>query len=335
MTEHAPDVLVLGAGVIGLTTAVCLAEGGLAVTVQATEAPQDTTSAVAGAIWGPHLVEDSDRATRWATGTLEELAGLAGRAGTGVRLVSGVEAGHGPAAPPPWAAPLAALGPLHPVPAGGLPAGFTSGWHYTAPVVHMPVYLDYLLARLTDAGARLVTGPAQSLAGAAAAAAAPVVVNCTGMGAHGLVPDPSLTPVRGQVVVAENPGITEFFIGQASGGHELSYVFPHAGRVVLGGTTVAGDWSTEPHPQTAGRILRDCTAAVPRLAGARVLAHRVGLRPVRPRVRLEAEPPATAGGLAVVHNYGHGGGGVTLSWGCARDAARLARAAAAGRAGGS
>ena len=46
------------------------------------------------------------------------------------------------------------------------------------------------------------------------------------------------------------------------------------------------------------------------------------LRPTRPQVRLEAEPPGT--GPLVVHNYGHGGAGVTLSWGCAREAAGLA-----------
>ena len=85
----------IGAGVVGLTTAVCLAESGLAVTIQAGELPRQTTSAVAGAIWGPHLVEDSDRVTRWSAETLEVLTVLAADPVTGIRLVSGMEATPG------------------------------------------------------------------------------------------------------------------------------------------------------------------------------------------------------------------------------------------------
>jgi D-amino-acid oxidase len=49
-----------------------------------------------------------------------------------------------------------------------------------------------------------------------------------------------------------------------------------------------------------------------------VKAVRVGLRPARPAVRLETE--GTPGGV-IVHCYGHGGAGVTLSWGCAEEVA--------------
>jgi D-amino-acid oxidase len=100
-------------------------------------------------------------------------------------------------------------------------------------------------------------------------------------------------------------------------------VFPHGDKVVLGGTEKPGDWNTGPYPAVAERIRRDAAAVDPRLGDAEVLAHRVGLRPVRPTVRLAAEEPAGQGGLAVVHNYGHGGAGVSLSWGCAREAAGL------------
>ena len=313
----------IGAGVAGLTTAVCLAEAGLAVAIQAGELPGQTTSAVAGAIWGRHLVEDSDRVTRWCAETLEVLTALAADPGTGVRLVSGTDAARGAYPRPGWAAPLAGLRPCDPA---ALPDGFTAGWRYTAPAVSMPVYLDYLARRLRRAGGQLTAAPLDSLAQAVRQAAAPVIVNCTGAGARDFVPDPSVVAVRGQVVVAENPGLTEFFIGAPDETHELTYVFPHAGRVVLGGTEIEGDWSLDPRPATAERILADCAAIDPRLRAARILEHRVGLRPVRPQVRLEAEAGPDGGpgdGPRLVHNYGHGGGGVTLSWGCAREAARL------------
>jgi D-amino-acid oxidase len=83
---------------------------------------------------------------------------------------------------------------------------------------------------------------------------------------------------------------------------------------VLGGTSQAGDANTEPDPAVADMIVARCAEIDPRLTGARVLGHRVGLRPARPLVRLE---PETLGSTRVIHNYGHGGAGVTLSWGCA------------------
>ena len=64
---------------------------------------------------------------------------------------------------------------------------------------------------------------------------------------------------------------------------------------------------------------------MPELAGATELGQRVGLRPARPHVRLERLPSGTDAG-SVVHCYGHGGAGVTLSWGCADEVAALVEA---------
>ncbi len=323
------DVLVVGAGVSGLTTAICLAESGARVLIRAAAPPGQTTSSVAGAIWGPHLVEESDRVDRWGRETLAVLRELAVDPAAAVRTLSGVQATRGgpdqsgppegaPAAPPDWMSDLGAS-LCH---AGDLPPGFASGWRYSAPLVHMPTYLGYLVARFEAAGGRVEAGTIGSLPAAGAEHGAQAVVNCTGAGAHGLLPDPALKPFRGQVVIAENPGLSEFFIGLPDGTMELVYLFPHGDTVVLGGTVVGGDWNTEPVPAVAERILRDCAAIEPRVHGVRVLGHRVGLRPFRPQVRLEAEPPGP--GPLVVHNYGHGGAGITLSWGCAREAAALA-----------
>jgi D-amino-acid oxidase len=317
-------VLVVGAGVAGLSTAICLAETGLAVTIRTDRDPLATTSAVAGAIWGPHLVEAGERTTRWGRETLAVFRDLAAEPASGVRIASGTEVYRG--FPPVSAAPpdsLAELGGCQPCGPDELPPGFSSGWRYAAPLAHMPTYLGYLQARFRQAGGSIEAGTVSSLAGVAAETGAGVVVNCSGVHAHRLAGDLSMTPVRGQTVVTANPGVTEFFIGLGDESNELVYLFPHRDTVILGGTQEAGDWNLDPVPAVADRILRDCVAIEPRLAGVPVLAHRVGLRPVRPSVRLAAEP-RTGDGPLIVHNYGHGGGGVTLSWGCAREAAQLA-----------
>ena len=325
------DAFVIGAGVIGLSTALRLAESGLRTTVYAAVPPHRTTSAAAGALWGPHLVGADDRVPEWAAQTLAHFRGLAADPATGVRDLTGIAAAPrrhesgpgesgGPADAsevPPFLRGAEGLSRCDPA---TLPGGFAVGWRYRAPVIAMPGYLDYLLERVLAAGGEVRLGPPlPSLAAAAENTTAPVLVNCAGIGARDLVPDPDLEPVRGQVVVVANPGLTEFFVGEGSGPDKVSYIFPHGATAVLGGTQRRGDASTEPDPVTAARILAQCTAIEPRLAGAPVLAHRVGLRPVRPRVRLEAG--TLADGRAIVHNYGHGGAGVTLSWGCAATAA--------------
>jgi D-amino-acid oxidase len=332
VTSTHPDVLVVGAGVSGLTTGICLAEAGLRVLIRAARPPRDTTSAVAGAVWGPHLVEAGDRARRWGSETLAELRRLAADPATGVRIGTGVQAARSKDGLDELPDALAGQAGARACAPGELPPGFAAGWRYSAPLAWMPAYLDYLAARFARAGGELTAGTVSSLAGAASDAGAPVVINCAGIGASELAGDPALTPVRGQVVVAANPGLTEFFIGLGDETAELTYLFPHGDVVLLGGTTAAGDWSLDPDPAVADRIMRDCAAAEPRLRGAAVLGHLVGLRPARPTVRLEAEQgPAEAGqasgGPLVLHNYGHGGAGITLSWGCAREAAALALAA--------
>ncbi len=318
MNTRKPDVAVIGAGVSGLSTAICLAEQGLQVTVQAAEPPLATTSAAAGALWGAHLVGRDDRVDRWADVTLARFLDMLDDPVTGVRLIPGISAFRSPRpAPPAW---LASADGQRPRRAGTLPAGYAAGWEVAAPVVDMPAYLGYLLDRLQRASARVLAARTfGSLPEAIEQSPAAVIVNCAGIGAHKLVPDPAVIPVRGQVVVVANPGISDFFVGSGDDPDDLSYLFPHRDTVVLGGTQQTGDWALEPDQAIAERIVRRCVAIEPRLAGADIIAHRVGLRPVRPSVRLETEDLGR--GRRLLHNYGHGGAGITLSWGCALDIA--------------
>jgi D-amino-acid oxidase len=307
------DVVVVGAGVIGLTPAICLAEAGLRVRVVTARPPGRTTSAVAGAMWGkgPGVTEPADRLDAWSAATFAELAAVADDPTTGVHFGRGRMALREPGAVvvPELARSVARCT------AEELPAEFVDGYWLTVPLVDMPTYLDHLTARYTAAGGVLEPGVVRDRA----EITAPLAVNCTGVGAHALVPDDTVAPMRGQHVIVGNPGLTEWFVEET---HDTSWVsfFPHGDRVVLGGVAGAGNWDLTPDPTTADAIVRRCAAVEPRLADAPVLAHLVGLRPTRPSVRVAEE---RVDGTRWVHNYGHGGMGVTLSWGCAHEVREL------------
>ncbi len=178
----------------------------------------------------------------------------------------------------------------------------------------MPVYLTWLRQRLDELGGTLTRISLRCLP-EAGRAGADVVVNCSGLGSRLLAEDDGLQPVRGQVVHLAGVDLDRWWLDGAG----PTYVVPRGRTVVVGGTEDEGEWSRTPSPETATLLLQRARLLVPELAEGRVVAHRVGLRPVRPVVRLEAVG-------RVVHCYGHGGAGVTLSWGCAAEVTDLVEA---------
>lgn len=313
------EFLVIGGGVIGLTTAIVLAEQGRRVRVWTRDPVERTTSAVAGGLWWPYRIQPEVRVGDWALASLTVYEEQAERPEeTGVRLVAGV---HGETSLDELGAWASRVAGLRRATAEEYPGG--TALCATVPLIDMPTHLRWLRKRLLDAGGAIETRTAGTLAEAADTGAA-VVVNCTGLGARELVPDPAVAPVRGQLVVVENPGVTTWLTSVNDTSTAGTYFLPQPGGLILGGTADEDAWSLSPDPAVAKEIVARCAALVPRIADARVLDHRVGLRPGRPEVRLESE--RLSGGGLLVHNYGHGGAGITVAWGCAHEAAGLATA---------
>jgi D-amino-acid oxidase len=302
---------VVGAGVSGLTTAIALQRAGWDVQVVSDTPPLDTTSVIAAAVWTIADVEPLERTRPWALRSREVFAELSEDPATGVVALRQREIERADPGPSWWeGTPF-----VRRLAAGELPEGYEAGWDIEGFMVEPPLYLPWLEATFANSGGSIEYRRVDDLAELPG-----LVVNCTGLGAAELVGDDSVYPIRGQVVATsrrERIGA----ISDESDHARIAYVYPRSSEMILGGTRQVGRSDLEPDPIESDRIVGDCVRLEPRLAGAEVLAVRVGLRPGRPEVRLEQEETT---GRSVIHNYGHGGCGYILSWGCAEEVVALA-----------
>jgi D-amino-acid oxidase len=321
-----PRATVVGAGIVGLAAASRLLDRGWRVTVLADRPTVESTSHLAAAVWFPTRAAPRDRVLAWGSATFTELADQARRGVPGVVMRESLTLHREDPGRPWWSVAVEDLRPARP---DELPPGYTHGLRFAVPLVEMPVHLPWLTEQLGARGARFVTRRLGRLDEAARAAdpahPADLVVAAPGLAARTLVPDTSVVPVRGQIVRVANPGLTLSVRDEAHPGGR-AYVHPRTEDVILGGTLDEGVWDTTPDPATAAAIVARCTDLVPALAHAPVLGTVAGLRPARPTVRLERG--VLADGTPVIHDYGHGGSGITLAWGCADEVAREAGSAA-------
>lgn len=308
---------VIGSGVSGLTSALCLVESGFEVEIWAREFPPHTTSNVAAAIWYPYKAGPADKVERWARESYVRFRELALDPESGVLMREGIELLPDADSPPRWRTTLDAFRVAR---RAELPEDCGSGFVFRAPVIEMPVYLEFLRRRFVTRGGvirqRAVSSADEALSDC------PLVVDCAGLGARELAHDRELHAIRGQVVRVERRGVERFLLDDF-GPRGLTYVIPRSGDCVLGSTVENDREDLTPDDATTRAIVERCTARVPELEGARVISTAVGLRPGRPSVRVDVE--VRSAGNALIHNYGHGGSGVTLSWGCASDVLSLAR----------
>ena len=146
-----------------------------------------------------------------------------------------------------------------------------------------------------------------------------LVINCAGIGARDLVQDADLEPHRGQVAIV--PKMENLSCAIVCDDAPLMYVIQRTNDCVFGGTNDVSD-DVAVDRATTRQIIEECSRVL-KIEKPNVLAERVGLRPFR-KTGVRVERDRLRDGRAAIHNYGHGGAGFTLSWGCAREVLDLA-----------
>lgn len=253
------DAAVVGCGVIGLTTARILQDRGFTVTIYARDLPPDTTSNIAGAMWGPVSIVDNNQrtatfddqyvqASRYAFKYFQTLAGP--RYGVWWRERYNLET-NAPGAPTGINALLTDVLPSRVI----IPPGdHHFGSHYVVRSLTMhiepSVFLPEVLLDFRSGGGRVVVRDLGDME-AVRELPHPVIVNCTGMGARALCGDSDMVPIKGQLtVLAPQPEVDYILLAPRN-----LYMMPRQDGIILGGTSERGEWSLEPNPQEIQRIL--------------------------------------------------------------------------------
>jgi D-amino-acid oxidase len=303
------SVAIVGAGVSGLTCAVVFAERGYRTAIFAREIGQRTTSGAAAALWFPYDAEPAHKVIGWALETYKVLVDLSGDVRTGVSMIELDQFSRTNEIPiPDWARSLGSS--VIPTRVEESLTVFRSGFALNVPLMDTTIYLDYLANRFIKAGGE-INANVQFKKLEAVDPKFELVINCAGIGARELVDDIDLEPHRGQVAIV--PKIDNLSCAIVCDDPPLMYAIPRANDCVFGGTNEISDNLAIDSKSTA-RIVGECSCTL-KIDSPTVLAERVGLRPFR-RSGVRLERQHLRDGRSVIHNYGHGGSGFTLSWGC-------------------
>ena len=306
------SVLVIGGGVNGLSTGICFLEDGWDVTIYSEEFSPNTTSDVAAALWYPFLSAPVEKTNVWGSRTYDILKLLATEKGAGIDMTQTFEYFRSSQPDPAWKSTVDNFERI----TEDLPSDYVECFSFMTQVIEMPLYLEWLMNRYNLLGGKLEKRRVNDFS--EVPEKFQLVVNCTGLSSGELCNDPEVYPVRGQIIRIK-PKLNQMHLDQQI--PTLSYIVPRSNDMILGGVAQEGNWSLEPTEEDRNFILEKCSKIIPDLKNAEIIEDIVGLRPGRAEVRLEKE---LISGKVIIHNYGHGGSGVTLSWGCAEEVVELA-----------
>lgn len=317
-------IAVIGGGITGLTTALALQETGAKVDIFSRDPFEKMTSYAAGAISYPYGVEDSPRTQEWYRQNDAVLLSMIDEPEAGIFWANWTKCTYDPDLEIPEF--FMRLRDARVLSEAECPQDYKKGMVARLLVMHVGRYYPFLRKKFESGGGTFTMREIKNLK--ELEKDFDLIVNATGINARHFVNDAQVYPMRGQVVIIKNPGI-DFHFATFEG---RNYFYPRYEEILIGGSADVGEWDLTPDDALTKQILSWAATLDPRLQNPEVLSVRVGLRPMRPEVRVERDEQSCA--VPVIHNYGQGGAGYTIAWGCAYEARDLAlgKAGKAGRA---
>jgi D-amino-acid oxidase len=310
--EVMKSVTVIGCGVIGLTTAIKLQEKDFKVTIITKESVNSTLSSKVGAIWFPFEIHPKDKANKWSAVTYKEYQ-VEEKQGKDVSFIPFITAFNNESNID-WTYQLP-KGSVRKALPKELPKGIDTAYISIVPLAEPHLYLPYLFHRFIDNGGILEKRKITSLH--EASTLNNYIINCTGLGAKELCNDEDLQPMRGQILRCRKMDIPSCADSTKKGA--LSYVIKRSNDCIIGGTDYENDWNTKVEKSDTKLIIKRILQGGLSQEAPEVIEEIVGLRPKRSCVRFEFDKNIPN----IFHNYGHGGAGFTVCWGCAIELAEI------------
>ncbi len=306
-------IAIIGAGISGMSSAYMLMDKNYSITIYAKAFSPNITSNRAAAFWFPYHIRNDKRGIEWCHVSYQFYKQLANDGATGISMKQLVKVmrSNVDEEDAVWI-DFMPQGSFRQMREDELQHNIAKAYDISVPLIETQIFLPYLEAQLKQNGILFIEKEIKNFD--ELTSANDIVINCAALGARQLCNDDELIPVRGQVVLLSPRNDLPIYLDNET----PLYIVPREDAIIVGGTYEERIETETTEPAVIQKILNNAYNVFPHLREQKVTGSWAGLRPFRTEVRVEQEA-----GTNIIHNYGHGGSGFTLAFGCAEEVMKL------------
>ncbi len=304
-------IAIVGAGISGLSCAYLLSNKNYSIDVIAKAFSPDITSNRAAAFWFPYHIRNDKRGIDWAKTTYIFYKKLSADSATGISIKQLIKVLRENVVEEEtvWIE-FMPKGSCNIIPKKDLQKGIAKAYNVTVPLIETQIFLPYLKEYMIQRNVQFIQKEVNDLNDLQNEY--DFIINCTALGARKLCNDKTIIPVRGQVALIETKTDYPIYLDN----EKPLYIVPRKDAMIIGGTYEENMYEESTEPSTIQQLLHNAYEVFPELQQQKIIGSWAGLRPFRPAVRVEKENN-------IIHNYGHGGSGFTLAFGCAEEVTKM------------